>query len=909
MGGESSRSWIRSALMAGVVLSVIGSAGAQQTVYVDDDACPGPGTGTDADPYCKIQDAICDIKDTGGGTVLVRPGTYFESIRMFAGVSVVSTAGRTVTTIDATGKPCVTQQCTENAASTTCAAVLISSSGGVGPGPDDRLEGFRITGGAGVLRQFASQPDILAGGGVFVFNSSPTITNNEIFDNVLGDGVTLEFLGAGIYVHSNEASYPPAAPVITRNVIRGNIADPPPGRNQNSLSIAGGGGIYVGYWAVPSVSDNTIESNRVGDVAKANQVVGGGGIAMYTIDTAGTPVISRNVLRGNSSADLGGGLYAGFRYLDSVNRQSVGIVESSVFEYNDGTQGGGAATKTSQITFRNNTLSDNTASYGGAIYAGPTDVPGIDSTIENNVVGFNTGTIAGGGLYVYLSTPTVGTNDLYGNVPDNVGGDKSDGDYVGVDGNVSVDPQFVSRDAATRDLSLQDGSPLIETGDNAFASSEDIVGAPRPLDANYDGSAVVDIGAYEHAPDFDGDGMPDWQDPDDDADGVDDPADCAPLSRGLANAPTPVGATLRVGDNGAGSARLRWHRGGQGHASNVYRGTIDGTSPWQYDETCFAAGVRGTSVVDPDVPAPGTGFYYLVSAVNACGESRAGVDGAGNDLVPSPACSIVDGDADGDGVSDLADDCPDVANVDQADADGDWVGDACDLCPATPDPGQGDADGDGFGDACDVCPAIADPTQVDVDADGVGDACDNCASLANPDQADLDGDGLGDPCDPDDDGDGVLDTADNCPAVVNPTQADLDGDGLGDPCDPDQDGDGVDDVLDCAPRDPGYQSPPAEVSGLTVDAPAGTHLTWNADPGAAVYDLTGGSVTALRVDGSVAAAECLATDVATTSWDDARPDPAPGDGYYYLVRGRHACSGSFGDASSGTPRAPSAPCP
>lgn len=41
-------------------------------------------------------------------------------------------------------------------------------------------------------------------------------------------------------------------------------------------------------------------------------------------------------------------------------------------------------------------------------------------------------------------------------------------------------------------------------------------------------------------------------------------------------------------------------------------------------------------------------------------------------------------DADGDGVADAADNCPHVANPDQADADGDGVGDACDLCPNTP---------------------------------------------------------------------------------------------------------------------------------------------------------------------------------------------------------------------------------
>jgi predicted extracellular nuclease len=124
-----------------------------------------------------------------------------------------------------------------------------------------------------------------------------------------------------------------------------------------------------------------------------------------------------------------------------------------------------------------------------------------------------------------------------------------------------------------------------------------------------------------------------------------------------------------------------------------------------------------------------------------------------------------------------------------SDADGDGVPDDRDNCPETPNPDQADADGDGFGDACDNCPAAANPDQADSDGDGAGDACDNCAS-PNPDQADADGDGFGDACD-------------NCPAVANPDQADADGDGVGDacddPCGADTDGDGVGDACDVCP--------------------------------------------------------------------------------------------------------------
>ena len=98
-----------------------------------------------------------------------------------------------------------------------------------------------------------------------------------------------------------------------------------------------------------------------------------------------------------------------------------------------------------------------------------------------------------------------------------------------------------------------------------------------------------------------------------------------------------------------------------------------------------------------------------------------------------------------------------------SDDDGDGIADVCDACPTVADPDQlfppHDFDGDGIANDCDNCPLDAND-QNDGDQDGVGDACDNCLFAANPDQSDLDHDGLGDACDLDDDGDGCLDLTD-----------------------------------------------------------------------------------------------------------------------------------------------------
>ncbi|HET7437357.1 MAG TPA: thrombospondin type 3 repeat-containing protein [Thermoanaerobaculia bacterium] len=86
-----------------------------------------------------------------------------------------------------------------------------------------------------------------------------------------------------------------------------------------------------------------------------------------------------------------------------------------------------------------------------------------------------------------------------------------------------------------------------------------------------------------------------------------------------------------------------------------------------------------------------------------------------------------------------------------ADADNDLVEDSADNCPAIANANQADNDHDGQGDVCDN----------DDDNDGVLDVNDNCPLTANADQANYDGDAQGDTCDTDDDNDGVLDVNDD----------------------------------------------------------------------------------------------------------------------------------------------------
>ncbi|MBI4433149.1 thrombospondin type 3 repeat-containing protein [Candidatus Uhrbacteria bacterium] len=247
-------------------------------------------------------------------------------------------------------------------------------------------------------------------------------------------------------------------------------------------------------------------------------------------------------------------------------------------------------------------------------------------------------------------------------------------------------------------------------------------------------------------------------------------------------------------------------------SSDLCRDNVDNNCNGQVDEgcgstpaeTCNGVDDNANGTIDEGVLCPsgqvcrGTFGCRPVAVVEVCNgvdDDQNGQVDEGNlcDATQSCITGQCRPDRDRDSIVDGSDNCPDVANVNQADGDGDGRGNACDNCPNVANANQADANNNGVGDACEqaetcngrddngngqvdegnLCTAaescITGQCRPDRDHDAIADVSDNCPDIANVNQSDTDGDGRGNVCD-------------NCPLVANPNQADANNNGVGDAC-------------------------------------------------------------------------------------------------------------------------------
>jgi len=252
-------------------------------------------------------------------------------------------------------------------------------------------------------------------------------------------------------------------------------------------SYWGGGGIR--NEGVLVLSNATIRDNQ----APKSMSDGGGGIY-----NSGTITILHSAIYDNWTDDIGGGI---------SNDGTLVLINSTVSNNEADFVGGGISNydNTSVCLLRNSTIVDNRAKYSAA----GIDINTPSCTIYNSLIARNRTTYTG-------SRFTAGPFDIEGAVSGgssynlvsdaaHSGGlsDGNNGNIIGV-GNLSWLGSLSWNGGDTKTHALADGSPAIDAGSGARAVDQygtplvqDQRGWERVADGNNDGSAVVDIGAYE----------------------------------------------------------------------------------------------------------------------------------------------------------------------------------------------------------------------------------------------------------------------------------------------------------------------------------------------------------------------------------------------------------------------------
>jgi parallel beta-helix repeat protein len=354
--------------------------------------------------YDTIQAAIDDA--VNGQTIIVCPGTYYENLLINnKNITLKSSDSLNPTIIDGGNSGSVVQ---------------------FTGGDTSTLQGFTIQNGSADN-----------GGGIYVYESSPTIEKNKIMNNT-------STYGGGISVESSYLNY--TTTTITGNTISGNTA------------TYGGGGIYAWDDCSAIISGNTISGNS----AIGNG--GGGGISMFNYANPDqTSIIENNTITGNTAA-VGGGIRIDNR---------VFIITGNTIEYNTvnsvGGSGGGIFVGLSPYVSSSGEIINNVISYneaidsngGGISVSGPGEPSLANLTINGNTISYNKVSgnnygelwVNGGGIAVsaYCS-PTITNNKIFYNTAGYFGGG------IWVNSNSSLLP--VS-DWSTNDIPTQTGGELI----------------------------------------------------------------------------------------------------------------------------------------------------------------------------------------------------------------------------------------------------------------------------------------------------------------------------------------------------------------------------------------------------------------------------------------------------------------
>lgn len=406
------------AALSTLVLSPHPALADSNTLFVRTD-----GTGTDCTQNhpCALQASL--DRATDGDTIYVAQGTYTssgneviritESITLYGGWN---------------GSPNGTIVCDPGVYPTILDGQdqrrVVYISGTISP----TIDGFTIT------RGNADQsPNGAYGGGIYVWQASPTIQHNVIRDNVAGRN------GGGIYSSGSTSR-------ILDNIIRDNVS----GRN--------GGGIYSENWDKSLIQGNLISNNVIG--------AGWHGGGIWIGYRGSMPTIRANHILSNTANDSAGiGIAGSSRY----------TVTNNVIARNNG---GGIRLwdDTGEGIIAHNTIAYNTGKPGLRLNYAENRPTAVNNIIVANPIGI---------IAHKDATATLDYNDVWGNttLDYNLPGALTPGSH-----SISADPRFVN--PSGDDYHLRAVSLCIDRATDTGVTT-DIDGHPRPF------GPAPDIGAYE----------------------------------------------------------------------------------------------------------------------------------------------------------------------------------------------------------------------------------------------------------------------------------------------------------------------------------------------------------------------------------------------------------------------------
>lgn len=379
------------------VLSLATTCLATQIWYVDVNANDPSPDGSPEHPFPDIPRAM--LAAAHGDTILVLPGTYFGNVDFLGkNVTLVSRDGPAATILDADHFSSV---------------VLFA----FGESRDARISGFTIQHGVG-FGNF--------GGGIRVYQSSPTIEGNWIIDN-------FAYYGGGIDAEESN-------PLIVGNLIAANRVN-----DDHRHNTGDGGGISF-FNSSGEVYQNVIVNNLANRQGGGIAIQDDNGLGSFPMDIT----IANNLIAENTvETRLGGGIAYLFR---------------------------------GNVTVRGCTIVGNTAvDASGILVTGSAAA----LNIENTILYYNDNPT--GGLEVFVNsgaTATVSWSDVEGGQAALLTGGGAVLNWGA--GNIAANPLFVSDE--TGDYSLRPCSPCIHAGNPAFAGAGelDVTGAARVFSGRVD---------------------------------------------------------------------------------------------------------------------------------------------------------------------------------------------------------------------------------------------------------------------------------------------------------------------------------------------------------------------------------------------------------------------------------------